>query len=72
MVNSWSLLYDELKMSENFESTYESSIPKSKDYTVLGGSNSSDTISLISAIMFSPDFNTTNLIDILLHILLRL
>jgi hypothetical protein len=32
-------------MSENFESTYESSIPKSKDYTVLGGSGSSDTIS---------------------------
>jgi hypothetical protein len=32
-------------MSENFESTYESSIPKSQDYTVLGGSNSSDTIS---------------------------
>jgi hypothetical protein len=31
-------------MSENFESTYESSIPKSQDYTVLGGSNSSDTI----------------------------
>ena len=45
MVNSWSLLYDELKMSENFESTYKDSIPKSKDYTVLGGSNSSDTIS---------------------------
>ena len=31
--------------SENFESTYKDSIPKSKDYTVLGGSNSSDTIS---------------------------
>jgi hypothetical protein len=45
MVNSWSLLYDELKMSENFESTYKDSIPKSKDYTALGGSNSSDTIS---------------------------
>ena len=28
MVNAWSLLYDELKMSENFETTYESSIPK--------------------------------------------
>ena len=28
MVNCWSLLYDELKMSENFETTYESSIPK--------------------------------------------
>jgi hypothetical protein len=28
MTNAWSLLYDELKMSENFETTYESSIPK--------------------------------------------
>ena len=28
MINAWSLLYDELKMSENFETTYESSIPK--------------------------------------------
>jgi hypothetical protein len=27
MTNAWSLLYDELKMSENFETTYESSIP---------------------------------------------
>ena len=36
-------------MSENFESTYESSIPKSQDYTVLGGSNSSDTISFGAA-----------------------
>ena len=27
MINSWSLLYDELKMSKNFETTYESSIP---------------------------------------------
>jgi hypothetical protein len=36
-------------MSENFESTYESSIAKSKDYTVLGGSNSSDTISFGAA-----------------------
>ena len=26
MINAWSLLYDELKMSENFETTYESSI----------------------------------------------
>jgi hypothetical protein len=24
MINSWSLLYDELKMSKNFETTYES------------------------------------------------
>ena len=32
-------------MSENFESTYENSILKSKDQTILGGSNSSDTIS---------------------------
>jgi hypothetical protein len=31
-------------MSENFESTYENSIPKSKDYTVLGGFNSSDAM----------------------------
>jgi hypothetical protein len=27
MTNAWSLLYDELKMTENFETTYESSIP---------------------------------------------
>jgi hypothetical protein len=32
MVNAWSLLYDELKMSENFETTYESSIPKELPY----------------------------------------
>jgi hypothetical protein len=32
MTNAWSLLYDELKMSENFETTYESSIPESKRY----------------------------------------
>jgi len=27
MTNAWSLLYDELKMTENFETNYESSIP---------------------------------------------
>ena len=32
MVNAWSLLYDELKMSENFETTYESLIPKKLPY----------------------------------------
>jgi hypothetical protein len=32
MVNSWSLLYDELKMSENFETTYESSLLKGLPY----------------------------------------
>jgi hypothetical protein len=32
MTNAWSLLYDELKMSENFETTYESSIPKELPY----------------------------------------
>jgi hypothetical protein len=32
MTNAWSLLYDELKMSENFETTYESSIPKELSY----------------------------------------
>ena len=32
MVNSWSLLYDELKMSKNFETTYESSLPKELPY----------------------------------------
>ena len=32
MINSWSLLYDELKMSKNFETTYESSIPKELPY----------------------------------------
>ena len=31
MTNAWSLLYDELKMSKNFETTYESSIPN-QDY----------------------------------------
>jgi hypothetical protein len=28
MINAWSLLYEELKMSENFETRYEDSIPK--------------------------------------------
>jgi hypothetical protein len=41
MTNAWSLLYGELKMSENFESTYESTIPSGKvTFTgsgVLGG-----------------------------------
>ena len=54
MVNSWSLLYDELKMSENFETTYESSIPKQElpypyEYDVITGNvavRSDDTISL--------------------------
>ena len=32
MINAWSLLYDELKMSENFETTYESLIPKKLPY----------------------------------------
>lgn len=32
-------------MSENFESTYENSLLKTQNYTVLGGSSSSDTIS---------------------------
>jgi hypothetical protein len=32
MTNAWSLLYDELKMTENFETTYESSIPKELPY----------------------------------------
>ena len=32
MTNAWSLLYDELKMSENFETTYESLIPKKLPY----------------------------------------
>jgi hypothetical protein len=54
MVNAWSLLYDELKMSENFETTYESSIPKQElpypyEYDVITGNvavRSDDTISL--------------------------
>jgi hypothetical protein len=58
MTNAWSLLYDELKMSENFETTYESSIPKQElpypysnnfvtepiQYTI--STNLDDTISL--------------------------
>ena len=28
MINAWSLLCEELKMSENFETRYEDSIPK--------------------------------------------
>ena len=28
MINAWSLLYEELKMSENFETRYEDSIAK--------------------------------------------
>ena len=31
--------------SENFESTYESSIPRGNNFTFLGGASSSDTIS---------------------------
>jgi hypothetical protein len=54
MTNAWSLLYDELKMSENFETTYESSIPKQElpypyEYDVITGDvavRSDDTISL--------------------------
>ena len=45
MVNSWSLLYDELKMSENFETTYQNSIPTTFGDTVISGSQGSDTIS---------------------------
>ena len=45
MVNSWSLLYDKLKMSENFESTYESSIPSTFGDTVISGGQGTDTIS---------------------------
>ena len=58
MTNAWSPLYDELKMSENFETTYESSIPKQElpypysnnfatepiQYTI--STNLDDTISL--------------------------
>lgn len=36
MTNAWSLLYDELKMTENFETTYESSIPN-QDFWVNDG-----------------------------------
>jgi hypothetical protein len=53
MTNAWSLLYDELKMSENFETTYESSVPKELphpyEYDVITGNvavRSDDTISL--------------------------
>ena len=53
MTNAWSLLYDELKMSENFETTYESLIPKKLpypyEYDVITGNvavRSDDTISL--------------------------
>jgi len=52
MTNAWSLLYDELKMSENFEITYESSLPKELpypyEYNVTGNVTvrSDDTISL--------------------------
>ena len=54
MTNAWSLLYDELKMSENFETTYESLIPKQElpypyEYDVITGNvavRSDDTISL--------------------------
>jgi hypothetical protein len=28
MTNAWSLLYDELKMTENFETNYESLLPE--------------------------------------------
>ena len=65
MVNSWSLLFDELKMSENFEDRYEDAI-KSKywyDYdrndaerpnpfvgpTTISGAASADTISFAGA-----------------------
>jgi hypothetical protein len=58
MTNAWSPLYDELKMSENFETTYESSILKQElpypysnnfatepiQYTI--STNLDDTISL--------------------------
>jgi len=52
MTNAWSLLYDELKMSENFEITYESSLPKELpypyEYNVTGNVAvmSDDTISI--------------------------
>ncbi len=36
-------------MTENFETDYASSIPKSKNYTVLGGSDSSDTLSFFGS-----------------------
>ena len=41
--------------SENFESTYESSIPKTDNVTYLGGASSSDTISFGNAYA-SQDF----------------
>ena len=50
MTNAWSLLYDELKMSENFETTYESSVPKElpHPYEYSGSTvRSDDTISII-------------------------
>jgi hypothetical protein len=50
-------------MSENFETTYESSIPKSQNYTVLGGSNSSDTISFGPA-RAAQNFLENNGIDV--------
>ena len=38
-------LFLKIMPSENFESTYESSIPKTNNFTFLGGASSSDTIS---------------------------
>jgi len=43
--------------SENFESTYESSIPRSNNFTFLGGASSSDTISFGDSYPTSDVYN---------------
>ena len=43
--------------SENFESTYESSIPRSNNFTFLGGASSSDTITFGDCYSSSDVFN---------------
>ena len=57
MTNAWSLLYDELKMTENFETNYESSIPNQNFWE-------NDGISMTGNPHTSPDtivFGGTNL-----------
>jgi len=47
MINAWSLLYEELKMSENFETRYEDSMVGNP----MGAESSSDTINFSSDIV---------------------
>ena len=56
-------LFLKIMPSENFESTYESSIPRSNNFTFLGGTSSSDTISFGDSYS-SPDVFNLNSYDI--------